>query len=70
MGGVGVVVRDPASDFVAGCAMALDNVFSAAHVEALVACVGFSLAINRGFKNVSFKSDSFEIIGDGFIHVR
>ncbi|XP_020424477.1 uncharacterized protein LOC109950329 [Prunus persica] len=34
VGGVGVVVRNSAGDFVVGCAMALDNVFSAAHVEA------------------------------------
>ncbi|CAL2245699.1 unnamed protein product [Prunus armeniaca] len=48
VGGLGVVVRDSAREFVAGCAMAVENVFLAARVEALTTRMGISLVVERG----------------------
>ncbi|KAL6275933.1 hypothetical protein ACE6H2_019534 [Prunus campanulata] len=62
IGGIRAVVRDSGGYFVAGCAMSVHNVFSAALVEALDARMGVSLAVNRGFMNVSFESDVLQIV--------
>lgn len=56
LGGLGVIVRNSEGTFVARCTMVVDNVFYAAHVEALTACLGISLAVERDFMNVSLES--------------
>ncbi|CAL9018504.1 unnamed protein product, partial [Prunus brigantina] len=61
-GGVGVVVRDSTSKFVAGCATKLTNVFSVPQVEALAARTGTVLAMERGYQNVVFESDALQIV--------
>lgn len=42
--------------------MVVDNIFYAAHVESLTACLGISLVVERGFMNVSSESDAFQIV--------
>ncbi|VVA34520.1 PREDICTED: LOC18774466 [Prunus dulcis] len=60
--GLGIIVRNSEGTFVAGCPMVVDNVSYAAHVEALDARLGISLAVERGFMNVSFESDALKIV--------
>ncbi|KAI5344509.1 hypothetical protein L3X38_012386 [Prunus dulcis] len=60
--GLGIIVRNSEGTFVAGCPMVVDNVSYAAHVEALAARLGISLAVERGFMNVSFESDALKIV--------
>ncbi|CAL9000772.1 unnamed protein product [Prunus brigantina] len=60
-GGVGIVVRDSKDYFVTGRALHVDNIYST-QVEAIAARKGAMLAVEKGFTNFVFKSDSLQII--------
>lgn len=62
IGGIEAVVCDFGGDLVAGCAMSIHNVFSATLDEVLAAQMGVSLAVDRGFMNVSFESYALQIV--------
>lgn len=47
------MVHDSARGFVAGYVIVVESILLAARVEALGACMGISLVVERGFMNVS-----------------
>ncbi|PQP98458.1 hypothetical protein Pyn_34845 [Prunus yedoensis var. nudiflora] len=60
-GGVGIVVRDSEGYFVTRRALHVDNIYST-QVEAIAAREGAVLAVEKGFTNFIFESNSLQIV--------